>query len=413
MSAWAAEGSNSPTRSFKSVVLTLLCISTLALLLVSCATIRVPAKRTGVIHIGAIFSLTGGGDAFGPSQVRGADLALSELNADGGVDGMRIDLTVLNDNSSPSQGRIDMQRLIDNYKVVAVLGPTLSNVAVKADPLADRLSTPVLAISNTAPGIVGRCAYPCRWIWRDSLGEAVAEPDAIAYYLSTSHATSAVVIHDANDLLGIAEAKIAASAFLSDHVRVVANLAVPAKAMNMAPLLEHAVEQHPDVVFIGTSYGEVAAAIAKGLHEDGFRGQIIGGNIFNSVTNVRILGRYGLGALSGAAWWVGNAFPVNEEFIRSYDLRYGREPDEFAAQAFTGVLILAKAIQIAGLSGASHYSVAVERQKIQRAMKYVALISPLGPFRFTKLHDVEQIVWVLRITSVGHQSLAAFCNPNC
>jgi branched-chain amino acid transport system substrate-binding protein len=357
--------------------------------------------------------MTGGGDVYGPQQARGAELAVAQINAAGGVNGAPIRLQVVNDESSPAAGRTAMTTLINKYHVLAIMGPTLSDVAVKADPVADNLHTPVLAVSNTAPGIVGKCAYPCTWIWRDSLGESVAVPDAISYDLSTTHQSSAVTIHPTGDLLGTAEAQIADSTFRAYGIPVTMNIAIPDSTSGISSLVSEAISARPGIIFIGGSYGGVVAAVVHDLMKQGFTGQIVGGNTVNSQSTLNLIGTAGSGTLSGAAWWAGNDFPANSTFETAYYQAFGIAPDQFSAQAYTGILILAQAMRHAGLGKSAKYSPTEQRSMIQHALKTVALITPLGPFRFTKSHDVSQIAWILKISAVGTHELASFCNPEC
>ena len=77
-----------------------------------------------------------------------------------------------------------MKTLVSDDEALAVLGPTFSNSAVEADPVANDAGTPVLAVSNTGPGIVGDCPYPCELVFRDSLGEEAAIPANVETFLS-------------------------------------------------------------------------------------------------------------------------------------------------------------------------------------------------------------------------------------
>ncbi len=400
-------------KNFRNTITIIGVLLACAAILASCGSATTVAYKSHPLVIGAVFSITGGGDVYGPQQVRGAELAVAQINAEGGINGAPIHLQIINDGSSPTGGRLAMTNLIDRYHAVAIMGPTLSDVAVKADPIADSLHTPVLAVSNTAPGIVGKCAYPCTWIWRDSLGESVAVPDAISYALSVKHQSSAVTIHPNGDLLGTAEAQIADSAFRADGIPVTANIVIPDRASEISSLVAKAVSADPGIIFIGASYGNVAAAVVHDLVKQGFTGQIIGGNTFNSQSTLSLIGDTGAGALSGAAWWAGNDFPANSTFESAYNRAFGIAPDQFAAQAYTGILILAQAMRHAGLGGDTKYSPVEQRSMIQHALSTVALITPLGPFRFTKSHDVSQIAWVLKISPSGTHQLADFCNPGC
>lgn len=367
--------------------------------------------RPPPLTIGALFSLTGTGGSYGPEQLRGARLAVAEINAAGGVGGAPLRLAAMDDRSDPEHGRTAMRTLIEKNGALAVLGPTLSLVALRADPLADRLQTPVLAVSNTIDGIVGRCPYPCSWIWRNSLGESAAVPANVEQYVLAHHPSSAALIHAAGDPLGEAEVKFAARSFRSENVRVLGGFSI-ARTGSSRAVVAKALARKPDVLFIGTASGPQGVELIREARAAGFSGAILGGNSFNSTTVAKLAGRPGRGAQSGAAWYAGNSFPANAQFVTAYRQAYSAEPDQFAAQAYTGVQILVSALRKAGLAG-STAPVAQQRVEVQNALADTALMTPLGPFRFTAAHDVEQIVWVQAIDGRGSHVLVGFCNPDC
>ncbi|MFM8792336.1 MAG: ABC transporter substrate-binding protein, partial [Solirubrobacterales bacterium] len=206
-----------------------------ALLLLSSVTLAAcsggsdtPEWEGETIRIGSIFSTSGDGTDYGPQQLRAARLAIDQVNSDGGgVNGAKLKLVQQNDASDPARSKEAMGNLIRTGKVMAVMGPTFSNSAVEADPLADQLETTVLAVSNTAPGIVGDCPYPCRFVFRDSLGEAEAIPANIAAASGVSGETAAIV-YPSGDPFGATTAGIARDAFRKEGIRVTAMTTSPA-----------------------------------------------------------------------------------------------------------------------------------------------------------------------------------------
>ncbi|HVD02797.1 MAG TPA: ABC transporter substrate-binding protein, partial [Candidatus Dormibacteraeota bacterium] len=138
--------------------------------------------KGNTIKLGAVFSLTGLGGVYGPQSKNAALLAQDDINAKGGVNGATIQLTVVDDGSDKTQAAQQTQTLIQEDGVIALLGPTLSNSAVAAHPVADSLKTPMMGTSNTGLNIVGTCPYPCDYIFRDSLGEQDAIPANIKTY---------------------------------------------------------------------------------------------------------------------------------------------------------------------------------------------------------------------------------------
>jgi branched-chain amino acid transport system substrate-binding protein len=361
----------------------------------SAAGARPWAGRT--IQLGAIFSTTGTGTAYGPQQVKGAKLAVRQINAAGGVRGAKIRLTIVNDGSVPATAASKMRALITKGKVVAVLGPTFSNSAAAADPVADSLATPVLAVSNTGPGIVGQCAYPCTWIFRDSLGEATSLPANIDTYVARAHPKSASVLYPATDPFAASTAAIGTQALTADGVDVPTPVVVPDPTQPTASVAQ-ALAGNPSVVVVTSSSATAAAEIVKALRTQGFRGQILGGNAFNSKSVAETAGSADTGTQSAAAWFVGNPSKVNRSFVAAYRTRYGSAPDQFAALAYTGVELLATA---AGSARLGFTSVAHDRAALKASLATVRVNTPLGRFQFTADHDVDQPIWIVAATNGG------------
>ncbi|MGA7417237.1 MAG: ABC transporter substrate-binding protein [Acidimicrobiales bacterium] len=354
-----------------------------------------------VITFGAVFSTTGAGLAYGPQQVKGAQLAVRQINAAGGIKGATLHLVIDNDDSLPAESAAVMGSLITSQNVLAVLGPTFSNSAAAADPVADNLSTTVLAVSNTGPGIVGSCSYPCSWIFRDSLGDAASVPANVGYYVKHSHPQSAVVIYPAADPFGVSTAQITTKAFTASGVDHVSSVAVPDPTALSSPVQSALVSQ-PTVVAITASSATVAGALIKELRSQGFRGQILGGNAFNSPTTAATAGISGKGARSGAAWYLGNGSAVNRAFVAAYEKRYGTTPDQFAALAYTGVQLLARAARSAQLQFSA---AADDRLAFKDALAGVRMNTPLGQFHFTADHDVDQPIWIVSMNGRGGYGL--------
>src|SRR5712664_975879 len=134
------------------------------------------------VKVGLATAKSGAANFYNPQQTQGAQLAVDQFNATGGFQNGRqkIQLIVEDDGSTKDQGITVFKKFIEQDKVAAILGPTLSAVAAGAHPVAQAASTPVIAISNTGIGIVGKCDYgPCDWIFRASLGEETALPAAL------------------------------------------------------------------------------------------------------------------------------------------------------------------------------------------------------------------------------------------
>jgi branched-chain amino acid transport system substrate-binding protein len=370
------------------------------------------SNKGKTLKLGAVFSLTGGGGVYGPQQQQAVKLAESTINASGGVDGATLSIKVVDDGSDQTQSAQQTQTLIQQDNVVALLGPTLSNSAVAAHPVANNSKTPMVAVSTTGLKIVGDCPYPCTYIFRDSLGEATAIPTNIKTYVAgaSPKPKTGVLLYPNDDKFSV-DGATAVKGVVGDpavNIQLLDTIQFSKTDADLTQYVNQAVAKHPDVIFI-TSLGGIPAKIMTAARQQGFTGQFLGGNGFNSAAVSKQAAAFGKGAQSASAWYLGNTFPSNAEFVQAFRVKYNTDPDQFAAQAYTGVLILVDAAKRAKLT---YTDVAGDRQKLRAALESTNIQTPLGPFQFTSTHDVHQTIWVIAMDGNGGFNLVTSVKPS-
>jgi branched-chain amino acid transport system substrate-binding protein len=353
------------------------------------------------IKLGAVLSITGAGGVYGPQSRDGMMLAVDEINKAGGVNGATIDLSVEDDTSDKATAAQKAQTLIQQNNVLALLGPTLSNSAVAMHPLAESLKVPALGISNTGIHIVPDCNYPsttpCQYIFRDSLGEETAIPDNIKSYANDAHPKTGVLLVAQDDKFSSDGGTIVQKTVDQYGIQLLKTIPFSKNDADLTPYVTQAVQLKPDVIFI-TSLGGIPAKIMTAARNQGWQGQFLGGNGFNTATVSAQAGAAGKGARSASAWYIGNTFPSNADFVSAYKAKYGKDPDQFAAQGYTGIKIIADAAKRANLTFSD---ITGDRDKLRKAMETVNIQTPLGPFQFTSNHDVKQTVWIIAMDGNG------------
>jgi branched-chain amino acid transport system substrate-binding protein len=354
------------------------------------------------IKLGAILSITGAGGVYGPQSRDGMRLAVSQINNAGGVNGAQIALSVTDDASDKAQSAQVAQTLIQQEQDLALLGPTLSNSAVAVHPLAEQLKVPILAVSTTGIHIVPDCNFPqtapCRYVFRDSLGEETAIPDNIQSYAADGHPSTGVLLVAQDDKFSSDGGTIVQNTVGQYNIKLLHTIKFNKGEADLSPYVTQAVALKPDVIFI-TSLGAIPAKIMSAARTQGWQGQFLGGNGFNTATVSKQAGQAGKGARSASAWYLGNSFPSNSDFVKAYQAAYGKDPDQFAAQGYTAIKVLADAAKRANLT---FTDLPGDRDKLRAAMETVNLPqTPLGPFQFTSTHDVKQTVWVIAMDGAG------------
>src|SRR5258706_12060445 len=305
------------------------------------------------IKLGAILSITGAGGVYGPQSRDGASLAVKQINGSGGVNGAQIALTINDDASDKAQSAQVAQKLIQQEQDLALLGPTLSNSAVAVHPLAESLKTPILAVSTTGIHIVPDCnfptATPCKYVFRDSLGEQTAIPANIKSYSGDKHPSTGVLLVAQDDKFSSDGGTIVQATVGQYNINLLKVIKFSKTEADLSPYVTQAVQLKPDVIFI-TSLGGIPAKIMIEARKQGWTGQFLGGNGFNTATVSKQARSAGMGARSPTALSIGHTFASHPDFVSAYRQKYGKDPDQFSAQGYAAIKIIADPARRAGLT---------------------------------------------------------------
>jgi branched-chain amino acid transport system substrate-binding protein len=326
-----------------------------------------------VVKIGAALSLTGAGAPYGAQQKAGIEAAVAEVNKAGL--GPKLEVLIEDDASSKEQCITVFQKFINREKVSAILGPTLSTQATAADPIAQQEKVPVLAVSNTAPtGITDIGNY----IWRDSLTEGQVIPGAFKRAKEKLSLKTAAVLYGNDDVFTKAGYDVMAKTLADLGIQVVETQTFAKADRDYHAQLTALTGKKPDVLVV-SALADAAAAVVSQARQSGWTGPILGGNGFNSPAFIKNAGPAAEGVLVGTSWNSLSQEPANQAFLKALAAR-GANPDQFSAQAFTGVLILAEAVKLAGGR--------TGREDVLAGLaKVTNFPTPLGAFSFTAARD--------------------------
>lgn len=326
----------------------------------------------GTVPLGAALSLTGAAASYGESQQKGLELALDDLNAEKGV---KYSLKVEDDGSDPRQAISVFEKFVSDGTSL-VIGPTLSNTAFQAQPIAQEGGMPVLAISNTATGITDQGDF----IFRDSLTEAQVIPQTIETAKDKLGLKKVVVMYSNDDAFTESGYKVMESALKDQGVEVLETLKFSVKDTDFRSLLTAAKEQKPDAIVVSALI-EAAIPLVTQARELGIDQPIIGGNGFNNPALMKDAGEAAEGVIVGAAWNSASDSPENTAFMKAYQEKYGAGPDQFAAQAYAGMQIVDHAVRS---------NCSAERTDVQKGLTEVKdLATPLGSISINKDRDAE------------------------
>jgi branched-chain amino acid transport system substrate-binding protein len=121
------------------------------------------AVAQDTIKLGFFGPLTDRFAALGLDAKKGADLALKQVNAAGGVNGRKIELIAYDDRGNRAEAVAVARKLIEQDKVVAIVGGSLSLTSIAAAPIISEAKVPMVAAYSNAVGVVKGNDYVFRW----------------------------------------------------------------------------------------------------------------------------------------------------------------------------------------------------------------------------------------------------------
>ncbi len=354
------------------------------------AAIVPPVSEThGAVHgreavVGVVLSLTGSAAIYGEPQRKGIGLALDQLN-DGAPGHPHLILDIRDDAGDAQKAKAAYEELVAREGLLAIVGPTLSSSAVVADPVAQSAGVPVLAVSNTAAGVVEIGDY----IYRNSLSEAQVIPQTIAAAKAKLGLTRVAIIYGADETFTVSGYNSFKSALTANGIEVTTEQSYAPGTTDFSDQLRNIASTHPDAI-VASALAKDAATIMQQARQLGVTAQFIGGNGFNSRAVLLAAGDAAEGLIVGAAWNISASSAVNQKFVADYRAKYNEDPDQFAAQAYAGMYILTDSIAKIGLEGG--------RADLRDSLKTSSLETVLGPFRFLPTRDAqhEAVVQVVR-----------------
>lgn len=310
----------------------------------------------GTIKLGVIGPLTGPAATYGIAVQNGADLAVKEINAAGGVDGMMFEIKA-EDDENDSEKTINAYNTLKDWGMQMLVGATTSKpcIAVSSETANDnmfQLTPSGSAVECVANDNVFRVCF--------------ADPDqgtASAKYIGENKlATKVAIIYDSSTEYssGIRESFVKEA--LNEGIEIVADEAFTADTnTDFSVQLDKAKEAGAELVFLPIYYQE-ASVILKQASDKGFDPIFFGCDGMDGILSVE---NFDTSLAEGLMLLT--PFSVTEEsskkFTEDYVVAYGTEPNQFAADSYDAVYAIAAAVKQGGVTADMEISDMCEAMK--------------------------------------------------
>ncbi len=358
-----------------------------------------------VIKLGANLELTGGQASFGNSALKGAQLAVKEVNDAGGVLGKKIELVEADNASKSEEATRAAQKLITTNKVVAIIGSTTSTNTLGIVPVAQEKGVPLVSSSATNPKVTvdERSGKLNEWVFRASFIDPFQGQVMANFATDTLKAKTAVIYTDTSSDYSKGLQTFFKETFTKNGGTILGEESYQQKDSDFKAVLTRIKEAKPDVIYLPGYYEEVGKII-KQARELGITVPFMGGDGWDSPQLAEIAGAAALNnTYMSNHYSPEDSAPEVKSFVDAYKAANGGVvPDGMAALGYDAVKLV-----VDGLKRADSTEPAKLRDALA-ATKDLQLAT--GKITMNGTHDPVKAAVVLKFVE-GKQTFEAKVNP--
>jgi branched-chain amino acid transport system substrate-binding protein len=291
------------------------------------------------IYIGQVVPETGVGAETGVFQLNGANLAISQINGHGGINGRPLKLEVQDDQTTNAGAVAAFQRLTQSGNVTAIIGPIRSTEVQALTPYIERAQLPVI-MGGTAPALTHE-GDP--WVFRTRPNDSYSAKALATFVVKTLHLNKIAVIHS-SDAFGEGANTSVLAALKDLGVRPVTDQSYNNHDADLTPQALRIKRSGAQALISYITFDEDGVVLARQMHQLGVHVTWAGSPSLTTVTSRRLGGELLYGTYGVTDFALGqNAASV--AFDRVYRAKYHAPADLYAGYVYDGVNILAIAMR--------------------------------------------------------------------
>lgn len=343
---------------------------------------KVPETTT--VKIGGLAPLTGSLAIYGVTTTNGAELAVKEINANGGINGKQIDYIVLDTKGDATESVMAYNKLVDD-KVAAVIGDITSKPTVAVAEIAAQDNMPMITPTGTQVDITEAGPNVFRVCFTNPYQGTVLATLAKERFDAQ---TAGILVNNSSDYSdGIAKAFTEQAEKLGINITVKEGYADGDR--DFRAQLTKISTVNPDVLLI-PEYYEQASLIAAQAREMGVKSIFVGSDGWDGIS--KTLDETAYKVIENS--YFTNHFSMQDEspkiqnFIKAYKDTYKEDPSAFSALGYDAIYMMKEAIEKAG---------STEKQAIVDALKGIEYDGITGYLTFDENNNPVKAVTILKI----------------
>ncbi|MBN1919519.1 MAG: ABC transporter substrate-binding protein [Verrucomicrobia bacterium] len=291
----------------------------------------------GILKVGVVLPLTGPAADQGKDILSGIEMARDEINGSRKNDDPKVELIIEDSMASPKGGVSALEKLIQTERPPAVIGPIASSVMLAMIPVAEREKVVLLSPAASSPQI----SNAGRYIFRISL-LAPPQARALAKFAKDELSAERAAVLYVNDDSGISYRDAFRDAFAAQGGTVVFEDSYEKTGTDFRTQLTKLKAANAEITFV-PGIPQTVGLILKQARELGVDTQFLGNYGTEGESLLTLAG-------NAAEGFIYTSIPVSDEFVKSFDAKFGRHPTIGAPLGYDALQVVAHVAKAHGTS---------------------------------------------------------------
>lgn len=299
-------------------------------LLLSLFAITCGKKDDDVVKIGILTPLTGDVASWGKIQQNATQIALDQINSEGGINGHKVDVIYEDDKASPKEGLTAFKKLYDVDKVSIVIGCPASNVTLAIASVANQMKKVLLSSGSTAQEVGNAGPYVFRIMPSDEVQSKIMADWAI----QLGYKKIAIIYVENSWGQGLMEEF--KKNFVQKGGEIILLESSKQDASDFRDQLIKIKKENPDAIY-APLHTRNAGLMIRQAREIGMKQQILGADVYNTPDLIAAGGD----AVDGVLYttFSEGEGDIYKKFAGEYKKRYGIEPETYAIYCYDTFLV--------------------------------------------------------------------------
>lgn len=316
----------------KTGVLTTLCAATLS------------APAIAQVKIGVINSLSGNFAAFGQRYNTGMQVALEEINANGGINGEKLEL-ISQDDRSDAQSALAAVESLNKQEVPLIIGSYASGITGPISKVATRQKIPLIVLGSaddsiTKPGT--------DWVFRAKHNSTIVANAYFDYFddlRKHNEGLKKIAIMYGNGAWPTSVSEESARQAEKRGYEVVGKQAYDQGTTDFRPILNKFRSANPDIL-LTSSYADDGIAIARQIKEVGLNAKVVGIDTASSMISfIEQVGKASENIVSAVSWSPDVKYEGTPDLYKRLKAKAKEEPSFYEAEGYLALSVAADALR--------------------------------------------------------------------